>query len=190
MSQYIDLGREPKDLNERKSLIEGLLKAEEVCVEEGLNLIQQRVFEVLVSERGYIETSIRANMPFTVSLPDIDFTVKSDLAVLIGDMVGLVIKCAINSIESWERYSIAFGRTAIKDYQIPYAIVTDSERYIVIDVLKGEVIGEGKELIPSYEELLRVMDNLEKIPYNINKSEREKRILHAFNALRCSDETC
>ncbi len=190
MSQYIDLGREPTDLKDRQALIEGLLKAEEICAHEGLNLIQHRVFEFLVNEKDYVGSSIRANMPFKVSLPELDFIVKGDLAVVIGDTVGVIIKCAINSIESWERYSLAFGRTALEDYQIPYAIVTDSERYIVIDVIKGEVLGEGTELIPSYEELLRVLRDFTKVPYDSNKTVRERRILHAFNALRCSDESC
>ncbi|HIJ59672.1 MAG TPA: hypothetical protein HPP56_03545 [Nitrospirae bacterium] len=190
MSTYIDLGKEPKDLEERQTLI----KSHIIQIEEketlGSNIIQQRVFDLLVCEKGYPKEVISANKAFKISLPDTSFDAFSDLSVTINGIIAIIIKCAINSIESWERYSFAFARTAEETYQIPFAIVTDSEKYIVLDVLAGNIFGRGVDNIPTYEFIKRFIENYKLEPYRGDKREREKRILHAFSGLRCSPDSC
>lgn len=189
MSEIIDLGRAPKSPEERKRLLEDYIKKEEIQNHTGLTIIQQKVIDLLVNQRGYPDTSIEINRPFTVSLPEIDFVVKGDIVVTVDGKVALMMKCAINSIESWERYALAFCRTAIDEYQIPFAVVTDSEDYIFIDIINGTTL-RGIESIPTYEKLLSDLQKNEQKAFDTTKKERERRILHAFNALRCSDETC
>ncbi|MCX8069077.1 MAG: hypothetical protein N2738_01085, partial [Thermodesulfovibrionales bacterium] len=62
--------------------------------------------------------------------------------------------------------------------------------YILIDILRGETKGRGKEIVPDYQYIQEFIKTFQPIPYSIEKSEREKRILYAFNGLRCSSESC
>ncbi len=190
MSKYIDLGKNPDSPMERLSLLEKHLKAQEDEETIGLNIIQQRTIDLLTNHIGYPLDSIEANKAFLIDLPELTFTAKADLVVSIEGKIVMIIKCPINSIASWERYTLAFCRTALKDYQIPYAIVTDSEDFIVIDVLKGSVIGNHKESIPTLKDLHNCLNSLEKFLHEDDRIIREKRILHAFNALRCSEQEC
>lgn len=186
MTTYIDLGKEPKDIYERKELIRKHLEQIDENETVGLNIIQQRVYNFLITEKGYPEDTIVANRSFKVNLSDISFDVISDLAIVVNNVIAITIKCAINSIESWERYSLAFARTAQDTSQIPFAIISDSEDYISIDVLAGTIIGRGKEKVPPYHQIQQLLNTYKPTPYAIDRSEREKRILYAFNGLKCS----
>ncbi|MFQ3573167.1 MAG: hypothetical protein SNJ53_00875 [Thermodesulfovibrionales bacterium] len=191
MSNHIELGRSPESLEDRQGLIREIIKSDEINEIEGLNIIQKNVFDLLTSQKGYPNSCISANKDIKVKLPDVEFVVKGDLMVSINGTFVMAIKCAINSVESWERYSLAFARTVFDDYQIPFAVVTDSETYILIDTLKGEVISRDKDDIPTYSYLMEtVMKEGIPAPYHKDKIEKERRILHAFNAIRCSGEIC
>lgn len=191
MTNYIDLGKNPESPKERQEIILNIIKSDDTNEQQGLNLIQQNVFDFLTSQKGYPNNSIHANKEIKVSLPDVEFIVNGDLMITIDDLFVMTIKCAINSVESWERYSLAFARTVFDDYQIPFAVVTDSQTYIIIDVLKGEVISQDKEDIPTYAFLNdSILKNGKPAPYRNDKIEREKRILHAFNSIRCSEGIC
>lgn len=191
MPEYIDLGKTPQSEQERQELIMEIIKSDEVNEQEGLNIIQKNVFDFLTTRKGFPVDSISANKKVKVFLPDTEFTVPIDLVISIDNTFVMAIKCAINSVESWERYSLALGRTLLDDYQIPFTVVTDSEVYILIDVLKSEVISRDKNDILSYDELSSfIKAHGRPLPYNQAKMERERRILHAFNAIRCSDGVC
>ncbi|MCX8027206.1 MAG: hypothetical protein N3A62_05050 [Thermodesulfovibrionales bacterium] len=191
MPEYIDLGKSPESEQERHDLIMEIIKSDEVNEQEGLNIIQKNVFDFLTTQKGFPPHSISANKRLRVLLPDVEFIVPVDLLVTIDDTFVMAIKCAINSVDSWERYSLALGRTVLDDYQIPFAVVSDSQTYILIDVLKGEVVARDKQDIPEYEALRNFINNNGRpLPYNKEKLVRERRILHAFNAIRCSEGIC
>lgn len=77
---------------------------------------------------------------------------------------------------------IAFCRV-VEPYQIPFAMVTDGKEGRVIDVLTGEV----KETmdIPSKQEFLKVLPDIKFIPYSEERLPKERRILYAFDAIKC-----
>lgn len=98
-----------------------------------------------------------------------------------------MILCRPTAIESWERYIISFAKV-IKDYQIPYAVVTDGENAQIIDVLAGKLIGESLDKLFNRQEALNKMKDFKKIPCPANRVEKEKRIVYAFEGIKCPSE--
>ena len=191
MATYIPLGKIPKSPEERTQLLAKQVETEEYLSQVELTHIQRLVIDFLISKKGYLAEDIEINRFFNITLPDICFNVNADVVVKSNEKRLLVIKCAINSLESWERHSIAFGRAA-GHYQIPYAIVTDGKIARLLDVTKGQLIASGgiDELMPSKEKIQKMAEEVIFMPYSENRSEKEKRILYAFDAIRYSVSFC
>ncbi len=115
---------------------------------------------------------------------DYEITVHIDFVVNLPTASFMVIQCSSSSLEAWERYVISFARV-IKDYQIPYAVVTDGEDAQIIDVLAGRLIGESLDKLFNRQEALNKMKDFKKIPCPVNRLEKEKRIVYAFEGIKC-----
>ncbi len=185
MSTYIPLGKNPKSAEERKELIGKRIELEDYLSHLELPQVQRRIVEFLMADKGYGQADMEVNKEFHVALPELSFPVKADIVLKIGDMRFLALKCVMSSMESWERHSLAFCRVADTS-QIPYAVVTDGEGARLIDVIKGGVISEGLDAIPSRQDAVRMAQEYASCPYAKERCEREKRILHAFEAIKCS----
>jgi len=56
---------------------------------------------------------------------------------------------------------------------------------VVLDSMTGKVTGEGFDAIPTKEQLGVLLSGREARPIAPDKLEREKRVLLAFDAIRC-----
>jgi hypothetical protein len=112
------------------------------------------------------------------------FQTAADVLVVIDEKPVLAVKCSMSSLASWDRHSVAFCRVgAVR--QIPFAVVTDGVDVRLISGLDGS-LSEGKlEDIPSREEAIRVLAAMTSPFYPEEKCDRERRILFAFDAIRC-----
>lgn len=189
MSTYIPLGKVPASSEERKELLTKMVESEEFISNLELGHVQRKVVEFLSSQNGYSNEHMEVNTNFTVHMPDTSFNVKADIVLKIDGRIFCIIKCAMNSLESWERHSIAFCRVVGSDI-IPYAVITDGETARLIDVVKGELLSEGLDSIPSIDDALKIIKNITFQAYPEQKAEREKRILYAFDAIKCSVDFC
>jgi hypothetical protein len=184
MSIYISLGKIPKSAEERKELLEKKIAMEESFLNNELNYIQKKIINFLISEKGYLKDDIETNVCFKINLPDVSFDVIADIILKIGNKRFCFIKCAMNSLESWERHSIAFCRVA-DQYWIPFAIVTDGENLRILDSTDGRLVAEGLDSILSKKDAEEIVKKMSFDFYPSDKSEKEKRILYAFDAIRC-----
>jgi hypothetical protein len=96
----------------------------------------------------------------------------------------MVIRSVSTAIESWERYIVAFARS-VKDYQIPYAVVTDGENFKIYDVLSGSILSESIQGLFNRQEALNLMKDFQKISCPASRQEKEKRIVYAFEGIKC-----
>lgn len=184
MTEYIYLGKVPGSPEERNKLLGEKIAMDERFAQLGLTFVQKRVIEFLISGKGYREDDIEVNKEFKVDLRELSFNVKADVALKIEGVIFLIIKCVINSMESWERHALAFCRV-VESGQIPYAVITDGESARIIDVLKGGVASNGLDSIPSRQDALNIIKETEPCPYPEDRCEKEKRILYAFEAIKC-----
>ena len=185
MSTYIPLGKSPSSPNERSELLEKIVEAEYRLFSIGLSKVQRSIVEFLVNQKGYTAEDIEVNKEFKVDLPDAPFHVRADIVLKANDRIFLIMKCAMNSLDSWERYSVAFCRV-VESYQIPYAAVTDGETVRILDVVKCSLVSDSFDAIPTKEDASKILESITLFPCTEDRCIKEKRILHAFEAIRCA----
>ncbi|MEW6585787.1 MAG: type I restriction enzyme HsdR N-terminal domain-containing protein [Nitrospirota bacterium] len=168
---------------EHEKLVRQKIEEENQVEAERLVGAKQIVLEVLV-QKGYRIEEIELNPEYRIQLSDCEATVGIDFVINLPEGNFMVIKCSSSAIESWERYAAAFARIA-KDYQIPFAMVTDGESARLIDVLKGTVVGRSLDELHARPQAAEKMKNFQKIPCPENRREREKRIVYAFEGIKC-----
>lgn len=171
-------------MEDREKLIQERIKAEEQVEIMQLKGVKQKVWEILTKEKKFNPGEIEIDPEFRLRLSDCEATVSIDFIVDIPSASFMVVKCASSAIESWERYVISFARV-IKDYQIPYAVVTDGDNARIIDVLTGSLVSESIKNLLNRQEALDKMKDFKKIPCFVNRLEREKRIIYAFEGIKC-----
>jgi len=171
-------------LENREELIKNKIMEEEKRELIQLSGIRMKVWDILTKEKGFPKEDIEVDPEFELKLSDGTIKVSIDFLIKNLGLNLMIIRCSPTSIESWERYILAFARV-VKEYQIPFAIVTDGERARIIDVLNNRLIGESVKDIPSKENLLNSMSVFKRIPFSPEKLEREKRIVYAFEGVKC-----
>ena len=187
MSTYIPLGKNPGSPEERQELIARREAEEERLAGLDLAQVRSRIIDYLLSRKGYSQEELETEREFRVELPEGPFTVRADIILKEGGVRFMVVKCALSSLESWERHSIAFCRV-VEPYQIPYAVITDGERARVMNILKKGEVSEGLESIPSKREAPAIVRALATAPYPEEKRVKEKRMLYAFDGIKCPAE--
>jgi Type I restriction enzyme R protein N terminus (HSDR_N) len=171
-------------MDEKEKIIRQKIEEEEFVEQIQLEGVKQKVWEILIKEKQFKKEDIQINPKCRLVLSDCETTVDIDFIINLYSANFMVIKCAYAAIESWERYIIAFAR-AVKDYQIPYAMVTDGEHTKIIDVMTGSLLGDSIESIFNRQDALKIMEGFKKVPYPAGKIERERRIIYAFEGIKC-----
>jgi hypothetical protein len=171
-------------LEEKKKLIKGIIMAEESKEIIQVKTIKQKVLDFLIKEKGFDPSEIEIDPEFRIALSDSEFTTSMDYIINLASVSFLVIKCVSTAIESWERYVISVARV-VKDYQIPYAVVTDYDNVRLIDILKGSSINESLGDLFNRREAVEKMKEFKKISCPENRIEKEKRIIYAFEGIKC-----
>jgi hypothetical protein len=172
------------DFVSREKKILSILEQEIEDGEQMTAAVRKIAEQMLLGEKGYLPGDILKNVVFDVVLgPE---TAKSDVDFLISvdGMIAMVIKCAAGSLNSRERHVVAAARV-LSGVQIPVAVVMDPMNAVVLNSVTGKTIGEGFEAIPKKEQLRRMLSSISLVPLPPEKAEREKRVLLAFDAIRC-----
>ncbi len=169
----------------REKKILSILEQEIADGEEMAAAVGHIAERMLLGEKGYAQSDVHRNVFFDVVLGS--ETVKSgvDFLVTAGGRNAMVIKCAPGSLSSRERHVLAAARV-IDSLPVPVAVVMDPVTAVVLDAMTGKVTGEGFNAIPTKEQLVSIVSGREIRPLAPEKLEREKRVLLAFDAIRCS----
>lgn len=181
--------------NKREEIIRQKILEEDKREMIQLSGIRMKVWQFLTGEKGYSAEEIFVDPEFELILSDCTVKVSIDFLIKVSGTDLLIIRCSPTSIESWERYIIAFARVA-GPYQIPFGVVTDGIKARIFDTINGRLIGEKIEEIPSREELLRFSRDFSRrsfptvtSPLSSERLEREKRIVYAFEGVKCTVTT-
>ncbi len=139
---------------------------------------------MLLGEKGYASADVRKNVVFNVTLGEETATSFVDFLVSVDNRNAMVVKCASGSLSSRERHVVAAARV-IGTIPVPVAVVMDPMSAVVLDGVTGKVLGEGFEAVPTKARLADMLSQREIKPFPHEKIEREKRVLLAFDAIRC-----
>lgn len=171
-------------MEERKKKIKEKIEQEEKVESIQLHGIRQFVWNILTREKNFQQNEIQIDPVFPLLLNDCDAQVSIDFVIHLPAASFMVIRCASVSMESWESYVVSFARV-VKEYQIPYAVITDGENTRVIEVLSGSVLDMSLHTLFTREDAMKKLETFKKIPYPANKVDKIKRILYAFEGIKC-----
>lgn len=168
----------------REKKILSILEQEISDGEEMADAVRHVAERLLFNEKGFAQTEVRKNVFFDVVLGSETAKSSVDFLVTVDSRNAMVIKCAPGSLSSRERHVTAAARV-LDSLPVPVAVVMDPMSAVVLDAITGKVTGEGFEAIPTKEQLISIVSGKELRPLAPEKLEREKRVLLAFDAIRC-----
>ncbi len=172
----LDSNRERKIL----SILDKEIEDGEEMAAEAIKMIEY----LLLEKKGYNLGDVEKKVVFPVDLRREQAYSSVDFLVSVDGQKAMVIKCAAGSLASRERQAVAAARV-ISSPPVPIAVVADPVGAEVLDVMTREVIGEGFGAIPIKEEMRRMLSGVEAQPLSPDRLEKEKRILLAFDAIKC-----
>ena len=169
---------------EREQKVRQLL-AQELQDGETLAAEARKMVEYLLLEKkGYEAGDLQKAVAFEVHCGDETAWSTADFIVSVDNRKAMLIKCAAGSLDSRERQAVAAARI-IASPPLPVAVVADPVTAETLDVSTGKVTGEGFGAIPVKEQLRSIISERMMQPLDAKKLEREKRILLAFDAIKC-----
>ena len=145
---------------------------------------RQMVEKFLVIERGYAKEDIEVDVDLEISVAGQPYRSQIDLIVCVdGNRTRfMAFKCAAASLGSREREILAAARLLGKN-QIPLSVVSDGHTAIVLDTVSGRKLGEGRDAIPSKDEAVEKLSNLDLQPFPEAKREREGLIFRSYDSM-------
>ena len=155
----------------------------------GHTLIRQGIRDFLLNEKGYSEEDMEVDRQFEIVQDSSRVLVSVDYILTLGGRRFMVIKCSPGALESRERHIVSFARV-VDSYQIPFAMVTDGLHARVLDTVSGKLLSEALGSIPSRSQAMEILRSAELKSYPAGRMEREKRILLAFEVIKCTQESC
>jgi len=168
----------------REKKIQSILEQE---LEDGEGLAaeaRKMVSYLLVEKKGYLPEDIEKRVVFEVKLGQETAYSSVDFLISISGKKAMVIKCAAGSLSSRERQVLAAARL-VGSTPVPVAVVADPVNAEVLDVATGKVLGEGFGAIPVRDRIIQLLSEYSFTPLSPERLEKEKRILLAFDAIRC-----
>lgn len=168
----------------REAKIRAILEQEVQDGEDLANEARNMIGFLLSEKKGYEAGDIRKGMAVEVVLEQETAWSSLDYLVSVDGRKAMVIKCAAGSLGSRERQAVAMARV-IASPPVPVAVVADPVTAEVLDAASGKVIGEGFGAIPTKDQLRAVLAESKSQPLDARRLEREKRILLAFDAIKC-----
>ena len=174
---------------DRSKLIEEKIGHAEARASMGLTLIRQVIREFLLNVKGYSEEDMEVDRQFEIVQDASGVSVSADYILTLSGKRFMVIKCCPGALESRERHIVSFARV-VDAYQIPFAVVTDGLHARILDAVSGDLVSEGLDSIPGRSEAMEILQSTARKPYPAGRMEREKRILLAFDAIKCTQESC
>jgi len=168
----------------REKKIHSILEQE---LEDGASLAadaRKLVYYLLVEKKGYLPGDIEKKVVFEVKLGQETAYSSVDFLVSVDGKKAMVIKCFAGSLSSRERQVVAAARL-LGAPPVPVAVVADPVNAGILDVRTGKLAGEGFGAIPIKEQMIQLLSEGASQALSPERLEKEKRILLAFDAIRC-----
>jgi len=168
----------------REAKIREILQEELQDGEDLANEARRMIAYLLKEKKGYDPGDVRKGLAFEVQLDAESGWSSADFLVSIDGRMAMIIKCSAGSLDSRERQAVAAARI-IASPPLPVAVVADPVTAEVLDVSSGKVTGEGFGAIPTKDQLRSIIAAKAMQPLDPRRLEKEKRILLAFDAIKC-----
>jgi hypothetical protein len=169
---------------DREKLVAEKAKAMDEAERLQTKAVREEMLRFLIEHKGYGPENIERDLKFKVRVSGCEDDVSTDYIISFGGRRFMAVKCASGSVDSRERHVTAFSRV-VDEYQIPFCLVTDGENTRLIDTTTGKVVSEDILSVPTKEEALKQIESVKVLPCPPERLEKEKRILLAFETVKC-----
>ena len=146
---------------------------------------RQKLARLLVEERGFAKNELTMRRRIETLFAHQFVASKIDIVVRIGNQRVLVLRYGPGSLVTRERPAIAAARVLEENQIIPLVVVTNGEDGELLDARTGTVLATGLEAIPTREEVVSMLADLDFSPVPPERREPELRILNAFDVESC-----
>ena len=145
---------------------------------------RQAVERYLVEEKGYAKEDVEVDAPISFEVAGEAYRSVVDLVISPdgGKTRLIAVKCAAASLGSREREILAAARL-LDSYQIPYCLVSDGRRAILLDTLTGEHVGDNWDAVPTKQQALEQLEQLELKPLPGKLLEKTRLIFRSYDSL-------
>jgi hypothetical protein len=147
---------------------------------------RQMVEKYLVNEKGFSKQDVAVDVDIEITVAGELYRSQIDLVVSVDGGHGptrlMAIKCAAASLGSREREILAAARL-LGENQLPFSVVSDGKKAIVLDTVSGKKLGEGLNAIPSKAQAQEKLIEIKPLPFPKEKREREKLIFRSFDSM-------
>ncbi len=154
---------------------------------------RQKLARFLVEVKGYEKGDISPKLRIEMEIEGKRVLSMIDFLISAGGKPFMVIKYGPGSLVTRERPALAAARI-LKEYQVPFTVVTNGEDAEVLDTVSGNVLATG---IDAITDKMHAVDMLNRIaPQRLSEKqvEAEKRILSAYDYLEhdleCDADWC
>jgi hypothetical protein len=148
----------------------------------GAEANRQAVERLLVEEKGYRREEVEVDVPIAFNIDGVPYRSRVDLAVRVDGNLILAIKCAAGSLGSREREILAAARL-MAEGPVPLALVSDGRNAVVIDVRRGEKLGEGLAAVPNRRRGRQLAAGANCPPLEGERLKRERLIFRSYDSM-------
>ena len=145
---------------------------------------RQMVEKFLVTQRGFAKNDIEVDVDLEIVVAGQPYCSQIDLIVRVDDgaVRFMAFKCAAASLGSREREILAAARLVGK-FQVPLSVVSDGHTAIVLDTVSGRKLGEGLDAIPSRDESVGKLREMQLQSFPEERREREGLIFRTYDSM-------
>lgn len=158
------------------------LTAPSECETVKEEVIREKILQVLLREKGYKPDDLEVDIPYAFESGADRVQSRASIIIRLEGLRVVLIKCGAGSILARERPTLSLARL-LDAVQIPLTVVTNSEDATLLNTLNGETLACGLGAIPTRDQVLARLPELEFLPLPEKRGPMEKRILSAFEAL-------
>ncbi len=141
---------------------------------------RQKLARFLVERRGFARSELRPRRFIRLDIDGRQEPAVVDLAVEVESRIAMIVKYGPGSLITRHRPALAASRL-LAPYQIPWVVVTNGEDADVLDGAGGKVLGSGLAAIPSRDEVLHRLADMDFKALSEKRRRGEARILYCYD---------
>ncbi len=153
---------------------------------------RQKISRLLVEEREYLKSDIISRYRLVLQAGSRKAAISLDFLITLLNRKCMLIKYAPGSLVTRRRPTIAISRI-VSGFQIPIVVVTNGMDAEIMNGSSGDVIGNGLNMIPSRDQLLKIRNTHQWKKISRDRAEMESRIAFAYEVddrCPCDDSIC
>ncbi len=153
------------------------------CQTDVFQADREKILRYLIEKKGYRPEEIKLLVPLVVEIPGKRLYTKADIVVELEGRPAICIRLNEGSVVSRERGTIAAARLLNPSAPPPICVQTNGQEYSVLDTYTKKSLGDDLSVLPSREEMLKILKEKKARPLSDKQLEAERKILFFYDGI-------